>query len=59
MYSWGGGGSLYLDVQGQGVGKILDVNGQGEGGSWKLYIFHGRHFCIVPKSLFLYLTVFL
>ena len=32
MYSWGGGGCLNLDVQGQGDGKILDVNGQGEGG---------------------------
>ena len=31
---------LKLDVQGQGVGKILDVDGQGGGVSWKLDNFH-------------------
>ena len=37
-----------LDVEGEGVNKILDVDEQGNGTSWKLDNFHGRRMCVVP-----------
>ena len=42
-----GGSCLKLDVQGQGIGRILDVDGQGGWGvlktrqfSWTSYMYH-------------------
>ena len=41
---------LKLDVQGEGVGKILDVDGQGGGGVLKIRQFSWTSFVYRPYS---------